>query len=253
MPRAAMRVETKGGCPIRVASHGRRFTPSARTLSMGTISGRLGRYRNRRRPIPAAPPPCLRRWAAALHRKYRSASNPLTNCAMSNREYHVLFLCTGNSARSVMAECAMNKWGKGKFRGFSAGSHPKGALHPLTIELLAGLGFDTSALRSKSWDEFSALDTPPFDFVITVCDHAAAEQCPFWPGHPITAHWGVADPAAFEGTEDEKRRFFADTYRELENRIKIFTSLTIERLDSPGLVQRITEIGCLSLSDERER
>jgi arsenate reductase len=162
---------------------------------------------------------------------------------MTNGGYNVLFLCTGNSARSIMAECALNRWGKGKFRGFSAGSHPKGAVHPLTIELLKELGFDTSALRSKSWNEFSAPDSPPIHFVITVCDHAAAEQCPFWPGKPITAHWGFPDPAAYEGTEDEKRRFFARVYRELENRLKLFTSFSIETLESTALKQRLNEVG----------
>jgi arsenate reductase len=162
---------------------------------------------------------------------------------MTNGGYNVLFLCTGNSARSIMAECALNRWGKGKFRGFSAGSHPKGAVHPLTIELLEKLGFDTSALRSKSWDEFSAPDGPPIHVVITVCDHAAVEQCPFWPGKPITAHWGFPDPAAYEGTDNEKRRFFARVYRELENRIRLFTSLGIETLDSTSLGKRLNEVG----------
>jgi len=128
---------------------------------------------------------------------------------MPNREYNVLFLCTGNSARSVMAECAINRWGRGRFRGFSAGSHPKGIVHPLTLELLNELGYDTSELRSKSWDEFAESGSPNFDFIFTVCDQAAAEACPLWPGHPVTAHWGVADPAASEGSEDEQRRFFA--------------------------------------------
>ena len=137
---------------------------------------------------------------------------------MADREYNVLFLCTGNSARSVMAECAINRWGKGKFKGFSAGSHPKGAIHPLTLELLKELNYETNCLRSKSWDEFAALDSVPLDFVFTVCDQAAAEQCPMWPGQPITAHWGVADPAAFAGTDDQKRRFLFSVYRELENR-----------------------------------
>src|SRR5277367_5074362 len=162
---------------------------------------------------------------------------------MANREYNVLFLCTGNSARSVMAECAINRWGKGKFRGFSAGSHPKGAIHPLTLELLAELNYETKDLRSKSWDEFAAADSPRLDFVFTVCDQAAAEQCPVWPGQPITAHWGVADPAAFAGTGDEKRRYFSRVYRELENRIKLFTSLRIDALDSFALQQRVNEIG----------
>ena len=162
---------------------------------------------------------------------------------MTDSEYNVLFLCTGNSARSVMAECAMNRWGKARFRGFSAGSHPKGAVHPLTIELLKEQGFDTSQLRPKSWDEFSAPDSPRIDFVITVCDHAAAEQCPLWPGRPITAHWGVADPAAFEGTDEERRSCFARVYRELESRIRFFASLNLENLDSAALRDRLREIG----------
>ena len=171
---------------------------------------------------------------------------------MANREYNVLFLCTGNSARSVMAECAINRWGKGKFKGFSAGSHPKGAIHPLTLELLKELNYETKGLRSKSWDEFAAPDSVPLDFVFTVCDQAAAEQCPMWPGQPITAHWGVADPAAFVGTDDEKRRFFFRIYRELENRIKIFSSLRIEALDSFALQQRVKEIGKIKLPEGSE-
>jgi arsenate reductase len=163
-------------------------------------------------------------------------------------EYNVLFLCTGNSARSIMAECAVNRWGKGKFRGFSAGSHPKGAVHPLTLALLSELNYDTRDLRSKSWDEFASPGSPRFDFVFTVCDQAAAEQCPMWPGHPVTAHWGVADPAAFEGNDEEKRRFFLRVYRELENRIKAFTSLDMDALDSGALRQRLEEIGNTTFS-----
>jgi arsenate reductase len=172
---------------------------------------------------------------------------------MADREYNVLFLCTGNSARSVMAECAINRWGKGKFKGFSAGSHPKGAIHPLTLELLKQLNYETNCLRSKSWDECAAPDSVPLDFVFTVCDLAAAEQCPMWPGQPITGHWGVADPAAFVGTDDEKRRFFFRVYRELENRIKIFSSLRIEALDSFALQQRVKEIGKVKLPEGSER
>jgi arsenate reductase len=172
---------------------------------------------------------------------------------MTSREYNVLFLCTGNSARSVMAECAINRWGKGKFRGFSAGSHPKAAIHPLTLELLRELNYETKDLRPKSWGEFAQPGSPRLDFVFTVCDQAAAEQCPVWPGQPMTAHWGVADPAAFEGTEDEKRRFFARIYRELENRIKIFTNLRIDALDSFALQQQVREIGRIKLPDGRER
>jgi protein-tyrosine-phosphatase len=172
---------------------------------------------------------------------------------MASREYNVLFLCTGNSARSIMAQCAINRWGKGKFKGFSAGSHPKGTIHPLTLDLLAELNYETKGLRSKSWDEFAAPGSPQLDFVFTVCDQAAAEPCPVWPGQPITAHWGVADPAAFEGTEAEKRRFFSRIYRELENRIKIFTNLRIVALDSFVLQQRVKEIGKTKLSDTWQR
>ncbi len=172
---------------------------------------------------------------------------------MANRGYNVLFLCTGNSARSVMAECAINRWGRGKFAGFSAGSHPKGAVHPLTLDLLKELNYETKGLRSKSWGEFAAPDSPHLDFVFTVCDRAAAEQCPVWPGQPITAHWGVADPVAFAGSDAERRRLFFRIYRELENRIKIFTSLRIEALDSFALQQRVKEIGQIKLPEERER
>jgi arsenate reductase len=173
--------------------------------------------------------------------------------ALPNHQYKVLFLCTGNSARSIMAECAINRWGREKFRGFSAGSHPKGAVHPLTLELLSELNYETTNLRSKSWDEFAAPDSPHLDFIFTVCDQAAAEQCPFWPGQPITAHWGVADPAAFKGSDEEKRRFFYRIYLELENRIKIFASLKIEVLDSFALQQRIAEIGRVKLPEDREQ
>jgi len=172
---------------------------------------------------------------------------------MANREYNVLFLCTGNSARSIMAECAINRCGRGKFRGFSAGSHPKRAVHPLTLEVLNEMNYDTSRLHSKSWDEFAAPTSLRIDFVFTVCDQAAAEQCPFWLARPITAHWGIADPAAFEGTDDEKRRFFFRVYRELENRIKIFTSLDLEALDSFALQQRVEEIGRIKIADGNER
>ncbi len=171
---------------------------------------------------------------------------------MANREYNVLFLCTGNSARSIMAECAIGRWGKGKFKGFSAGSHPKGAIHPMALELLRELNYDTSSLRSKGWDEFARPDSPLLDFVFTVCDQAAAEPCPVWPGQPITAHWGVSDPVVFQGSEEGRRRLFFRTYRELENRIKIFTSLRIEALDKFALGERVREIGKIKLPEERE-
>jgi ArsR family transcriptional regulator, arsenate/arsenite/antimonite-responsive transcriptional repressor / arsenate reductase (thioredoxin) len=171
---------------------------------------------------------------------------------MAERVYNVLFLCTGNSARSIMAECSINRWGKGRFQGFSAGSHPKGAIHPMTLELLRSLNFDTSGLRSKSWDEFARPDSPPLDFVFTVCDRAAAETCPVWPGQPMTAHWGAADPAAFVGTEEETRRVFYRIYNELDNRIKIFTSLRIDALDRLALQQRVREIGKLKPPEDRD-
>lgn len=157
--------------------------------------------------------------------------------------YNVLFLCTGNSARSLMAECAINRWGKGRFKGFSAGSHPKAAVHPMTLRVLRELNYEIGSLRSKSWDEFAGPESPRMDFVFTVCDQAAGEVCPVWPGQPITAHWGVADPAAFVGNEEQVRRFFHRTYSELENRIKIFASLRIEGLDRLALQQRVREIG----------
>jgi arsenate reductase len=172
---------------------------------------------------------------------------------MGSREYNVLFLCTGNSARSIMAECAINRWGKGKFKGFSAGSYPTGVIHPMTLMQLRELNYDTSNLRSKSWDEFARPDSPPLDFVFTVCDRAAAEQCPLWPGQPITAHWGATDPVAFAGTDEEKRRCFFRVYSELENRIKIFTSLRIDALDSFTLEQRVRDIGRIKLPEAGDR
>ena len=171
---------------------------------------------------------------------------------MAQREYNVLFLCTGNSARSIMAECAINRWAKGKFKGYSAGSHPRGEIHPLTLELLNELNFETAGLRSKSWDEFARPNSPRLDFVFTVCDQVAGEVCPVWPGQPITAHWGSADPAAFEGTSDEKRRFFQKIYREIETRIKLFTSLPFESLDSFALQHRMREIGRIKPSEDSD-
>jgi arsenate reductase len=148
-----------------------------------------------------------------------------------------------------MAECALNRWGKGKFRGFSAGSHPKGVVHPVTIELLSELSYETAGLRSKSWEEFERPESPILDFVFTVCDQAAGEVCPLWPGRPIEGHWGVADPAAFAGSQEATRRFFWRIYRELENRIKIFVSLPIDGLNRPALENRVREIGTLKLDE----
>lgn len=160
-----------------------------------------------------------------------------------DHRYNVLFLCTGNSARSVLAESLLNHWGRGRFRGYSAGSFPKGQVHPLSIALLDELGLPTEGLRSKSWDEFAARGAPPIHFVFTVCDNAAGEVCPILPGHPMTAHWGLEDPAAVDGTEDEKRAAFAKTLHELESRIKSFVNLPISNLDKMMLQSRLIDIG----------
>jgi protein-tyrosine-phosphatase len=162
---------------------------------------------------------------------------------MAEPTYNVLFLCTGNSARSILAEQLINHWGGGRFRGFSAGSHPKGAVHPIALELLEHMNLPTAGLRSKSWDEFAVPHAPRLDFVFTVCDKAAGEVCPSWPGQPMTAHWGVDDPAAVEGSDAEKWLAFRTAFKELENRIKIFTSLPIRSLDRIKLQQRLDEIG----------
>jgi protein-tyrosine-phosphatase len=156
---------------------------------------------------------------------------------------NVLFLCTGNSARSVMAEVILNRAGLGKFRAFSAGSHPKGRVHPYTIDLLRKLNYDVSGLRSKSWLEFSGPNASKLDFVFTVCDNAAAEVCPVWPGQPMTAHWGLPDPAEATGTEAEIRFAFADTVRMLTNRINIFVSLPLDKLDQLSLQRQLDAIG----------
>lgn len=161
----------------------------------------------------------------------------------TDKTYNVLFLCTGNSARSVMAECALTRWGGRKFRAFSAGSYPKGEVHPVALRLLEQLNYSTAGLRSKSWDEFAQPDSPPLDFVFTVCDNAAGEACPAWPGQPITAHWGVEDPAAFVGEDDKTLAFFNKIYLELESRIKIFSSLPLGALDNIKLQKRLDEIG----------
>ena len=161
----------------------------------------------------------------------------------SQRIYNVLFLCTGNSARSILAEALINQWGRGKFRGLSAGSHPKGAVHPIALQLLQRLNFPTESLRSKSWDEFAVPGAAPLDFVFTVCDSAAREACPYWPGQPMTAHWGVADPAAVEGSDAKKWAAFRDVFHVLDNRIKIFTSLPLGSLDRIRLQERLNTIG----------
>jgi protein-tyrosine-phosphatase len=163
--------------------------------------------------------------------------------AVVDRPFNVLFLCTGNSARSIMAEAILNKLGAGKFRAYSAGSQPKGQVHPETVRLLQSLGFDTSGLRSKSWGEFAKPDAPALDFVFTVCDNAAGEACPVWPGQPMTAHWGVPDPAEVTGSPAEIGLAFKDTYRMLNQRIGIFTALPLRSIDQLSLQKELNEIG----------
>jgi arsenate reductase (thioredoxin) len=164
---------------------------------------------------------------------------------MADRAFNVLFLCTGNSARSIMAEAILNKLGAGKFRAFSAGSQPKGWVHPETLRLLQSLDYDTSRFRSKSWSEFADPGAPLLDFVFTVCDNAAGETCPVWPGQPMTAHWGVPDPAEARGNSAEIALAFKDAYRMLNQRIGIFTSLPLRSLDQLSLQQKLREIGRL--------
>ncbi len=172
--------------------------------------------------------------------------------SVADRPYNVLFLCTGNSARSIIAEALINQWGRGSFRGFSAGSHPKGAVHPIALELLRRMNLPTEGLRSKSWDEFAAPGAAPLDFVFTVCDNAAGEVCPYWPGQPMTAHWGVPDPAAVEGTDADRWMAFRETFRLLDNRIKIFTSLPLATLGRIKLQERLDAIGKTAAPKVRE-
>ena len=164
--------------------------------------------------------------------------------------YNVLFLCTGNSARSIMAESLLNQWGRGRFVGYSAGSFPKREVHPLAMELLSHMKVPTAGLRSKSWDEFAVLGAPEMDFVFTVCDNAAGEVCPVWPGQPMTAHWGIADPAAVGGSGKEQRAAFRTAFSELDSRIKIFTSLPLRSLDRIKLQERLNAIGRSKLTDD---
>ncbi len=161
------------------------------------------------------------------------------------RTFHALFLCTGNSARSILAEAILNRQGHGAFRAYSAGSFPKGTVHPQALALLNSLQFDTSGFRSKSWNEFSGRDAPVLDFVFTVCDNAANEVCPVWPGQPMTAHWGVPDPAAVVGSPAEVGAAFADTYRMLHNRIAVFTSLPFDKLNRLSLTAKLRDIGAM--------
>ncbi len=160
---------------------------------------------------------------------------------MTDKIFNVLFLCTGNSARSILAEVLMNADGAGRFRAYSAGSQPKGQVHPMALDVLSGLGFPTDGLRSKSWDEFAGPEAPVFDFIFTVCDNAAGEVCPIWPGHPMTAHWGIEDPAAIEG--DGQREAFMQALRYLRRRIELFLSLPFESIDRMALERKLKDIG----------
>ena len=157
--------------------------------------------------------------------------------------YNVLFLCTGNSARSVLAEATLNHLGDGRFRAYSAGSKPSGTVHPASLRLLQRRGLSTAGLRSKSWDEFAASDAPQMDFIFTVCDNAAGEECPLWLGSPVTAHWGVEDPAACNGSEAEQDKLFEKIHQQLAKRIQLFLSLPIAKLDALSLKQKLQEIG----------
>jgi arsenate reductase len=170
---------------------------------------------------------------------------------MISRTYNILFLCTGNSARSILAESILNRWGQGQFKALSAGSHPKGEVHPLAIQLLQQLDFPTEGLRSKSWAEFSTDQSPHLDFVITVCDKAAGEMCPYWPGQPMTAHWGIPDPAEAEGSELDRKFAFREAFRALETRIKLFLSLPIASIDKLRLQEGLDKIGNLPTTPNR--
>jgi len=162
---------------------------------------------------------------------------------MEDRKYNVLFLCTGNSARSIMAEALLNHLGRGRFRAYSAGSHPTGNVNPFALETLEGMGLPTNGFRSKTWEEFAAPEAPTIDFIFTVCDNAAGESCPVWPGKPVAAHWGVADPAAVEGSAEEKRAAFHDAATTLRRRIELFLSLPLDKVGAHKAQSRLREIG----------
>lgn len=162
---------------------------------------------------------------------------------MSAGSYNVLFLCTANSARSILAEAILNRLGDGRFHAYSAASYPRGSVHPFALDLLASMRIDTGFARSKSWDEFAGPNAPQMDFIFTVCDDAAGEACPVWPGHPMTAHWGIPDPARADGTDAERHLAFAEAYRMLANRISVFTSLPLDAIDRLALKRRLDEIG----------
>lgn len=162
---------------------------------------------------------------------------------MLEKRYNVLFICTGNSARSIMAEVILNHLGRGRFVAYSAGSHPRGELHPLTLEVLTGQSYDVGGLRSKSWEEFARDDAPSMDFIFTVCDQAAGEACPAWPGQPVTAHWGFPDPAKVLGDREQQKKAFANAEFQIANRIRLFLSLPVDKLDRMSLQTRLRDLG----------
>ncbi|CAB3765278.1 arsenate reductase ArsC [Paraburkholderia solisilvae] len=172
---------------------------------------------------------------------------------MNDKTWSILILCTGNSARSIIAEALFNVLGEGRFHAYSAGSHPTGIVNPFAVERCEALGYDTSRLRSKSWDEFAMPDAPHMDFVITVCDQAAGEVCPIWPGTPVTAHWGFEDPAAFDGTDDEKRKEFDKVFRQILNRVSQFVNLPLHVLDHSAIQHEMRAIGAKPAEESSEQ
>lgn len=233
------------------------IAPSGLSFHLGQLEGAglVSSVRNGRRVHYAVSPSAVRELMGFLAEdccggrpelcavSVLSASHEKGEAGMADDKMNVLFLCTGNSARSILAEAILAREGAGRFNAYSAGSDPKGEVHPYALELLRNLNHDVSGLRSKSWDEFAGPDAPHMDFVFTVCDNAAAEVCPVWPGQPMTAHWGIPDPAAAEGTEAVKRQAFADAYRMMYNRLSIFVNLPLARLDTMALKRRLDEIG----------
>ena len=162
---------------------------------------------------------------------------------MANRLYNVLFICTGNSARSIMAEALLNSLGRGRFKAYSAGSQPSASVNPLTLELLQGKGLEVSGLRTKTWNEFACVDAPQMDFVFTLCDKAAGEACPTWPGHPLTAHWGFENPAQYAGSHDERIRHFENVFQEISTRLRLFLALPIDKLNRLSLQRNLRNMG----------